>query len=387
MTQPTWEGPIPTSGRQRRGVLAPVLGLIALGICGLVVLGLVASSVGVGGVVVGALCALLPVGPVVASFLWIDRWEPEPPRLLLLAFLWGACFAALSALVINSSAALIADEVLGRGSGDVVGAVAVAPIVEEAVKGAFLVGLLIFRRREFDGIVDGIVYAGLVAAGFAFTENILYFGRAFTEDGPVGQAGGVFAVLVLRGVLSPFAHPLFTAMTGIGAGIAVEQPQPAGPGARRADRLRAGGHPARAVERLGVAAGRRGLPRGLRVHHGAAVPGHDRRGGLAAAPRAADRDRPAARFRAGRLDRAQRDHPAVQPGRAARLARRGPAALGQAGGQGGHRLPGRGHRPGVPAVPDGPRIGGRETGGVLARRGPRRAGPRPATGRSGTRRR
>ena len=60
---------------------------------------------------------------------------------------------------------------------------AVAPIVEEAVKGAFLVGLLIFRRREFDGIVDGIVYAGLVAAGFAFTENILYFGRAFTEDG------------------------------------------------------------------------------------------------------------------------------------------------------------------------------------------------------------
>jgi protease PrsW len=226
MTQPTWEGPIPTSGRQRRGVLAPVLGLIALGVCGLVVLGLVASSVGVGGVVVGALCALVPVALVVACFLWIDRWEPEPPRLLLLAFLWGACFAALSALVINSSAALVADEVLGRGSGDIVGAVAVAPIVEEAVKGVFLVGLLIFRRREFDGIVDGIVYAGLVAAGFAFTENILYFGRAFTEEGPVGQAGGVFAVLVMRGLLSPFAHPLFTAMTGIGAGIASNSRNP-----------------------------------------------------------------------------------------------------------------------------------------------------------------
>jgi RsiW-degrading membrane proteinase PrsW (M82 family) len=226
MTQATWEGPIPTSGRQRRGVLAPVLGLIGLGICGLILLGLVASSVGVGGVVVGAICALLPVGPVVACFLWIDRWEPEPPRLLLLAFLWGACFAALSALVINSSAALVADLVLGRGSGDIVGAVAVAPVVEEAVKGAFLIGLLIFRRREFDGIVDGIVYAGLVAAGFAFTENILYFGRAFIEGGAAGQAGGVFAVLVLRGVLSPFAHPLFTAMTGIGAGIASNSRSP-----------------------------------------------------------------------------------------------------------------------------------------------------------------
>ena len=76
---------------------------------------------GLGGVVVGALCALLPVGPVVAAFLWIDRWEPEPPRLLLIAFLWGACFAALGALIINSSAALAVDVLLGRGSGDVIG--------------------------------------------------------------------------------------------------------------------------------------------------------------------------------------------------------------------------------------------------------------------------
>jgi protease PrsW len=210
---------LPTRQRQRRGVLAPVIGLVALGICGLVVLGLVGSSIGVAGVVVGALCALLPVGPVVATFLWVDRWEPEPPRLLLLAFLWGACFAALSALLINSSASLVVDQLLGRGRGDLIGTVAVAPVVEEALKGAFLVGMLIFRRREFDGIVDGIVYAGLVAAGFAFTENILYFGRAFT-DNAAGASGGVVAVLVLRGLLSPFAHPLFTAMTGIAAGIA-----------------------------------------------------------------------------------------------------------------------------------------------------------------------
>ncbi len=209
---------LPTQQRQRRGVLAPVIGLVALGICGLVVLGLVGTSVGAGGIVVGALCALLPVGPVVATFLWIDRWEPEPPRLLLTAFLWGACFAALAALIINSSAALAVDELLGRGSGDVLGSIVIAPLVEEGLKGAFLVGLLIFRRREFDGIIDGIVYAGLVATGFAFTENILYFGRAFTEEAQMG--GSVLSVLILRGVLSPFAHPLFTSMTGIGAGIA-----------------------------------------------------------------------------------------------------------------------------------------------------------------------
>jgi RsiW-degrading membrane proteinase PrsW (M82 family) len=220
MAQATMGVPMPTPKRQRRGVLAPVLGLVGLAICGLVVLGVVGSTVGLGGVLVGALCALLPVGPVVATFLWIDRWEPEPPRLLLVAFLWGACFAALSALLVNSSAVLVADQVLGQGSGDLIGTVAVAPVVEEAVKGAFLVGLLVFRRREFDGIVDGIVYAGLVGGGFAFTENILYIGRAFADNAMVGQGSGVVAVLLLRGVLSPFAHPLFTVMTGIAAGIA-----------------------------------------------------------------------------------------------------------------------------------------------------------------------
>ena len=212
---------LPTPGRQRRAVLGTVAGLVVFGVCGLVVLGLVSGSIGVGAVLVGALCALVPVGPVVWAFLWVDRWEPEPPRTLLFAFLWGACVAALTALLINSSAVLVADAVLGQGSGDVLGASIIAPIVEEGVKGAFVVGLLIFRRREFDGIVDGIVYAGLVGAGFAFTENILYMGRAFAESGGlVGQDGGVLAVLILRGLLSPFAHPLFTSMTGIGCGLA-----------------------------------------------------------------------------------------------------------------------------------------------------------------------
>jgi len=217
-TQLILNGPLPTPKGQRRSVLAPVIGLVLLAVCALAVLGIVRSSVGTAGVLVGTLCALLPVGPVVATFLWIDRWEPEPPRLLLGAFLWGAGFSALTALIINSSAAVAIDAV--TGAGDVLGAVVVAPVVEEAVKGAFLVGLLVFRFRQFDGVVDGIVYAGLVAAGFAFTENILYLGNAFVEEQMAGQSGGVLGVLLLRGLLSPFAHPLFTAMIGIGAGIA-----------------------------------------------------------------------------------------------------------------------------------------------------------------------
>ncbi|WP_064743153.1 PrsW family intramembrane metalloprotease [Pseudonocardia spinosispora] len=207
--------------RQRRGVLGTVFGLVLLGVCGLMVLGIIAFQVSTAGVIVGTLGALLPVGPVVAAFLWLDRWEPEPPRLLLIAFLWGACFATLAALVLNSSAEAATAAAIGDDNAGAFGAVFVAPWVEEAMKGAFLLGLVLFRRREFDGVLDGVVYAGLVAAGFAFTENILYLGQAFSSgaaDG--GQGGGVFAVLIMRGVFSPFAHPLFTAMTGIGLGLA-----------------------------------------------------------------------------------------------------------------------------------------------------------------------
>jgi RsiW-degrading membrane proteinase PrsW (M82 family) len=214
----------PTPGRQRRRVLGPIVALVVFGISGLVVLGLVTTSIGPVAVLVGAFCALAPVTVVVLAFQWVDRWEPEPPRTLLFAFLWGACVAALTALLINSSAALVLDAVLGQGSGDVLGASVVAPFVEEGVKGAFVVGLLIFRRREFDGVVDGVVYAGFVAAGFAFTENILYIGRAFAEDSDaMGQGAAVLTTLLLRGVLSPFAHPLFTAMTGIACGLAASR--------------------------------------------------------------------------------------------------------------------------------------------------------------------
>lgn len=219
MSTPPFVVALPVAPAQRRGVLGPVLGFVVLGIAGLAAVGLVGTEVGVVGVVVGALCALLPVGPVVAVFLWIDRWEPEPPRMLLAAFGWGAGVAALVAIVLNSGAVLAVEALLGRGQGDVVGSVISAPLVEEFVKGAFLVGLVVRRRREFDGVVDGIVYAGITAAGFAFTENILYFGRAFLEVGSV-PAAAVATTFVLRGLLSPFAHPLFTAMIGIGTGVA-----------------------------------------------------------------------------------------------------------------------------------------------------------------------
>lgn len=210
---------LPHAQRQNRGVLAPVIGLLVLGFLTLVAFAITAGEVGLGTAVGAGAAAVVPLVVVVATFLWIDRWEPEPPHWLLLAFLWGAGVSVLIALVLNTIAGVVAD-LASKGSGSAVSAVISAPIVEEGAKALFLLGLLLFKRRELDGIVDGIVYAGVTAAGFAFTENILYFGRAMQEADALGNSGGVWVILVIRGVLSPFAHPLFTAMTGIGIGIA-----------------------------------------------------------------------------------------------------------------------------------------------------------------------
>ena len=191
-----------------------------LGACLMALVLLMSSAPGA--LVVGVVLAAGPVAPLIACFVWLDRYEPEPRSLLLLGLGWGAFVATSSALVLQ-----IAGEFAFEAPRTFSGAV-VAPLTEEAAKGLFILLLLWFRRHELDGILDGIVYAGMVGIGFAFTENILYLSAADVGgDGQSGGIGGAIALFVVRGVFSPFAHPLFTAFTGIGIGIAVGSRTPA----------------------------------------------------------------------------------------------------------------------------------------------------------------
>lgn len=205
--------------QRRWTVLLPVVGLIALACSGLVLFALGTSTAGLLPILVGVVAALVPVGPVIMAYLWVDRWEPEPAKILLFAFAWGAFGATICSLAFNSRAHEIGD-LIRQGFGADFAAVIGAPVAEEAAKAAFLVVLFLRRRSEFDGVVDGIVYAGVIAAGFAFTENIWYFARVFNEGGFGTASSGIVGLFILRGVLAPFAHPLFTSLTGIGIGIA-----------------------------------------------------------------------------------------------------------------------------------------------------------------------
>lgn len=163
------------------------------------------------------LLSAVPLGIVIPVFLWLDRFEAEPTRYLLTAFGWGALGAAFFAGVLNTTAQIVLAAARDESAASAVTAVVVAPVTEETFKGVFLLILLIAGRRELNGLTDAIVYAGIVAAGFAFTENILYLGQAYTEYG----SEALLQTFVLRGLASPFIHPLFTVMTGIGIGVAI----------------------------------------------------------------------------------------------------------------------------------------------------------------------
>src|SRR5206468_2432810 len=133
------------------------------------------SALGVASVGVAAIAALVPFSIVILVVRWIDRWEPEPRPALLFAVLWGAGVAVSVALIFDLGIELAAHATGARPS-SFLQAVVQAPIVEEAGKGFGVLLLLWFGRRWFDGPIDGVVYAATVAAGFAFTENVLYFG-------------------------------------------------------------------------------------------------------------------------------------------------------------------------------------------------------------------
>ncbi|MBL8929420.1 MAG: PrsW family intramembrane metalloprotease [Kineosporiaceae bacterium] len=208
-------GSLPPSGRgasRARSVLVrTVVVLLTVG-SGLMTVAAISVETGFTGLVTGLVLAAVPTFPVIATFLWLDRYEAEPAHLLAFAFAWGAGVATLAALLINTASV---DAITAAGGDPTLGAVFVAPLTEEFFKGLAVLLILLIRRREFDGIVDGIVYAGMAGIGFAFVENILYLGRTLGDGG-----AATAAVFILRCVVSPFAHPLFTGAIGVGLGIA-----------------------------------------------------------------------------------------------------------------------------------------------------------------------
>src|ERR687890_1141614 len=186
----------------------------------------IVPGLGTEAVPVAAKYAAITAVPLSLLFLWADRFRPQRFWVWLMTFGWGACVATFVSAQVNTWAAAQLSII---GDGDPAtgprAAIYVAPFVEEAAKGTVLFWLVILMRYQWVSRLSGIVLAGLSGAAFAFTENILYYGRVYRYAartfGEVPPLEALQHLFVLRGLMTCFGHPLFTAMTGIGLAVAL----------------------------------------------------------------------------------------------------------------------------------------------------------------------
>lgn len=163
---------------------------------------------------VTALTLLVPAY-LYTRFMWsIDRYEKEPPLYLFLALVWGAIPAVIAAIFLQLIFSIPVMLLFGRGfAGELTQAALGAPVTEEFLKGMGVAILYLTVRREFDGWVDGMVYGASVGFGFAYVENIFYL--MGTQSWDEWMALFVFRAIVFGGL-----HGFWTALTGIGFGLA-----------------------------------------------------------------------------------------------------------------------------------------------------------------------
>ncbi len=175
------------------------------------------------GFILSVIFGFLPMLVFAFFVYWLDRFEKEPRHLLGGAFVWGAVIAAGFAFFINTllgagifvltGSEFIAQQTTGS---------VIAPLMEEILKGFAVLIVFYFYRKEFDSILDGIVYAGITALGFAATENTYYiYNFGYLESGYTG----LFTLVFIRVFLVGWQHPFYTAFFGIGLALARLSPE------------------------------------------------------------------------------------------------------------------------------------------------------------------
>ena len=172
------------------------------------------------GLLLSLLAGILPMFLYAWFLYYLDRYEKEPFKLLLGTFLWGALIAAGGAFFINSiSSRGIYIITQSEFATQLATSALIAPAVEETLKGTAVLIVFLLFRPEFDSPLDGIVYAGITALGFAATENVWYIHQfGYLASGYSGLAD----ITLVRIVLVGWQHPFYTAFIGLGFALARE---------------------------------------------------------------------------------------------------------------------------------------------------------------------
>lgn len=181
----------------------------------IVLLAWAAQQFGTTGAILSTILAFIPFILILLTVNWIGKWNPEPFGLRLGAFIYGAA----GSILLTFGISMLSDLIIGPPQNMFQAAAIQAPIIEEFAKGLGILLIAFIFKKHINSPVDGMVFIALIAGGFAFTENILYFGRAYVE----GNILGLGFTFFLRGIMSPFAHILFSLPMGIIVGHLVTQ--------------------------------------------------------------------------------------------------------------------------------------------------------------------
>lgn len=200
--------------RAARGLIAA---LVLSSLCVLFVLGLFLVNGGTPGFGLALVLAVAPLPALLAAVLALDRLEPEPRLNLVYAFTWGGGVAVVLTLLLQTLGEAAVSGLLDESALESLGMVVLAPVIEEALKGSTLIPLLLRRRREIHGLTDGIVYASMAGLGFGAVENLGYYAMDYAEHG----AGSTATLFVVRGLIAPLGHPVYTSMIGVGVAYAL----------------------------------------------------------------------------------------------------------------------------------------------------------------------
>ena len=164
---------------------------------------------------ISVLTAAVPTVIYVLILWWFDRYEKEPRHLLLAAFVWGALPAAILSIIGEATLGQPL-QALDETSAQLLSSSLLAPVVEECAKGVAVFLLLLVFWREFDDVLDGIIYGATVGFGFAMSENVFYFAESLQQAGLEGLA----TIAFFRAVIFGMNHALFTSTFGASLGYA-----------------------------------------------------------------------------------------------------------------------------------------------------------------------
>lgn len=151
--------------------------------------------------------AVIPALLVLSITRWLATPEMVKNRALALAFANGALVSFALATIFS----VVVSELIP------IPGYIIAGVTEESVKGFVITYLLRFwgvRYRPAQVLILGLS----LGAGFAFSENMLYFTSARSAE----KLGLMF---IGRGLVTPFAHPLFTAIIAYAVGLWMSRPE------------------------------------------------------------------------------------------------------------------------------------------------------------------